>query len=169
MFRPSNNTIIAKIERYSVAAVIVIIATIFLVSLHIGQINQIRNSPPKPEEIIKTAELFLPGSDREELGTKLDCSGYTRTVYTEFNIRIPTSAAGQYKVTTHVDRSLLSPGDLLFFNTSGSGISHVALCLDSSRFIHSPGRGKKICVDSFEQLYWDKRFICGGKINIYCN
>jgi cell wall-associated NlpC family hydrolase len=39
-------------------------------------------------------------------------------------------------------------GDLLFFAGAGGKISHVGIHIGNGRFIHAPGRGKKIRTDS---------------------
>jgi cell wall-associated NlpC family hydrolase len=101
----------------------------------------------------------------EALGTSLDCSGFTKAVYNHYKIHLPASSTGQYSKTMRFEKEASEPGDLLFFNTSGTGISHVAISLGNNKFIHSPGKGKKVCIDSIEQLYWNKRFISGGKVN----
>ena len=135
---------------------------LFFISVVIGFSEDAKNSAPSREDITEYARSFLSLGKEGLQKLNLDCSGFTRVVYKHFCIDLPPSSADQYKRTTPVDRDEIQPGDLLFFNTNGKGISHVAICLDSNMFIHSPGKGKKICIDSLEQTYWDKRFICGG-------
>ena len=36
-----------------------------------------------------------------------------------------------------VSKSDLKPGDLLFFNTSGGGVSHVGMYIGNSQYIHA--------------------------------
>jgi len=156
---------IRKIEKYSIVGPLSILMILFVISISIGQTEKNRNNPPSSEDIIAYARLFLPGGSKEEYGAQLDCSGFTKAVYNKYSIHLPSSSAGQYRRTKQLEKEDIRSGDLLFFNTSGNGISHVAICMDSIRFIHSPGKGRGICIDSLEQLYWNKRFICGGKVN----
>jgi hypothetical protein len=66
-----------------------------------------------------------------------DCSGFTSYVYGRLGVRLPHNAAAQLGVGTPVPRSLLRPGDLLFF----SGLGHVGMYVGSGRMIHSPQSG----------------------------
>jgi len=156
---------IRKIEKYSIVGLLAILILLFVLSISIGQTEKNKNNPPSSEDIIAYAQSFLPGGPKEEYAAQLDCSGFTKAVYNKYSIHLPSSSAGQYRKTKHLEKKDIHSGDLLFFNTSGKGISHVAICMDSIRFIHSSGKGRGICIDSFEQLYWNKRFICGGKVN----
>ena len=53
-----------------------------------------------------------------------DCSGLTMGAWLAGGVSLPHSAADQYNYGTHVDRSRLAPGDLVFFY---SPIGHVAI------------------------------------------
>ncbi len=151
-------------EKHIVTGFLGTLIILLIISMVIRNRENNRNKPPTPEEIIKYAESFLTGNPKEAYGTKLDCSGFTKVVFNKFSIHLPSSSGGQFKKTQHLSKNALEPGNLVFFNIYGKGVSHVGIYLDSSRFIHSPGKGKNICIDSLEQLYWNKRFICGGKI-----
>ena len=43
-----------------------------------------------------------------------------------------------------VAKSDLMPGDLLFFNTSGSGVSHVGMYIGNNQYIHAASTDVKI-------------------------
>ena len=154
-----------KIEKYSISLPVLILSLLFIISLFIGTADENRTNPPSPEEVIAYAKTFLPGYVNEEYGTRLDCSGFTKVVFKKFSVQLPPTAAGQYEKTLPVDKNNIGPENLLFFNITGSGISHVAICLDSTNFIHSPGKGREICINSLEEPYWKSRFICAGKVN----
>jgi cell wall-associated NlpC family hydrolase len=70
--------------------------------------------------------------------TGFDCSGLTMWSWAQAGVGLPHSAADQYAVLPHVDRSELQPGDLLFFYTP---ISHVAIYVGGGMVIeaHHPG------------------------------
>jgi murein DD-endopeptidase / murein LD-carboxypeptidase len=55
-------------------------------------------------------------------------------------------------------------GDLLFFNTLGNGVSHVAIYLGNNRFIHSTV-SKGVMVNSLFDSYYVKRFVGAGRID----
>lgn len=86
-----------------------------------------------------------------------DCSGYVRYVYKNFGFDLVHTAAGQSKAGTAVARNNLSPGDLVFFNTGGSGINHTGIYVGDNQFIHaSTSRG--IRIDSMSDGYWNPKY-----------
>lgn len=66
-----------------------------------------------------------------------DCSGFTMRVYEEVGIFLPRSAREQYGLGRFVTTNELEPGDLIFFNTMGSGVSHVGLYVGDNTMIHA--------------------------------
>ena len=99
---------------------------------------------PVPERILATARQFL-GIPYLWGGTSskgFDCSGFTQTVYRLNNLNLPRDASQQALLGERVeaggdDFGNVRPGDLLFFGRSPERISHVAIYLGESRFIHS--------------------------------
>ncbi|HQV06049.1 MAG TPA: NlpC/P60 family protein [Chitinophagaceae bacterium] len=94
----------------------------------------------------------------------VDCSGFTVGVYAElFGMQIPRVSREQYRVSEKLPISELAPGDLVFFNTTGRGVSHVGIYLGQNKFIHaSVSRG--VMVNDLSQNYYRKRYIGGGRI-----
>mgnify|MGYP000844605274 CR=1 FL=1 len=66
-----------------------------------------------------------------------DCSGFSSYIFSQFNISLYRSAAAQYGNGVAVTKANLIPGDLVFFNCAGSGISHVGIYSGNGQFIHS--------------------------------
>lgn len=92
-----------------------------------------------------------------------DCSGYVQYVFKNFGIDLVHNAAGQYKSGTIIKKEELSPGDLVFFNTGGYGISHSGIYVGDNQFIHaSSSRG--IRVDSMNDGYWGPRYRGANRI-----
>jgi cell wall-associated NlpC family hydrolase len=52
----------------------------------------------------------------------------------------------------------LQPGDLVFFNTIQSAISHVGIYMGNNRFIHAPRTGARIRIESINNSYWSTRY-----------
>ena len=48
-------------------------------------------------------------------------------VFQQLGIKLPHSAAGQWRMGYAVNSRNLQPGDLVFFNTLGRGVSHVGV------------------------------------------
>ena len=115
--------------------------------------------------IVDTAESFvgLPyrwgGSSAEE---GFDCSGLTMAVYQLNGLNLPRTSRDQFQAGEGVAREDLARGDLVFFAISGGRkVSHVGVYVGDGRFVHSPGRGKVVRVDSLSDTYYDSRFMGG--------
>ena len=93
-----------------------------------------------------------------------DCSGYVSYVYSCFNFSLPHSSLAQYKLSRHLKERNARPGDLVFFITRGNQISHVGIYLGDNSFIHSPGQGKKVCVESLDSAYFRKHLAGFGSV-----
>lgn len=117
------------------------------------------------EELIKTAQKFIAvpylwGGSSSDAG--FDCSGLAMTVYQLNGLDLPRSSKEQYEAGTPVERDSLLKGDLVFFATSGRDkVTHVGIYVGKGRFIHAPGRGKNIRVDSLSRSYYKKRYLGG--------
>jgi len=112
--------------------------------------------------IVSRAQSFLGipyrwGGVSAENG--FDCSGLTMAVYNLVGLSLPRSSRAQYSAGTPVSEERLGRGDLVFFRTTNSTrVSHVGIFTGGDRFIHAPGRDKKIRVDSLNSSYFRSRF-----------
>jgi len=91
-----------------------------------------------------------------------DCSGFTQSVYRTVGIEIPRRASRQAAAARNVSRGSLRPGDLVFFNTSGSGISHVGIYLGDGHFAHA-ATSRGVVRESLSHPYYTTRFVQGGR------
>ena len=82
-----------------------------------------------------------------------DCSGFTSYVFKNTVSSIPRVAQAQYDATTRVSRDDLLPGDLVFFGSSTSSISHVGIYVGSNQFIHAPSTGDVVKYSSLTGSY----------------
>jgi cell wall-associated NlpC family hydrolase len=69
-----------------------------------------------------------------------DCSGLTMMALQAAGVSVTHNAAAQYDETTHISRSQLQPGDLVFYDY-GEGITHVAIYVGNNEVIHAPHTG----------------------------
>lgn len=97
----------------------------------------------------------------------LDCSAYVRLVFSDLGIQLPRTSSSQYAEGTAVAKSNLQVGDLVFFNTSGSGVSHVGIYIGNNKFIHCQ-TGDGVSVTSLsDPYYWGKRYIGAKRITSF--
>lgn len=94
-----------------------------------------------------------------------DCSGFTRYVFDALGVDLPHSSAAQYELGTNVSKSELQPGDLVFFNTSGSSISHVGIYIGDNTFVHSES-SRGVMNTKLDEAYWKKRFVGAKRVEI---
>lgn len=114
-------------------------------------------------DLVKTAESFigLPyrwGGSSPKHG--FDCSGLTMAVYHLNGLKLPRSSREQYRSGIPIKKNQLREGDLVFFSTSKSRrISHVGIYKGGKKFVHAPGIGKRIRVDSLKSRYFNARYM----------
>lgn len=95
----------------------------------------------------------------------VDCSGFTVAIYAAvYGLALPRVSRDQYRISRKISTTELQEGDLVFFNTNGSGVSHVGVYLGNNKFIHaSVSRG--VMVNGLFEPYYSKRFIGAGRID----
>ncbi len=66
-----------------------------------------------------------------------DCSGFTQSVYKHFGIKLPRVARDQAKVGIEIPLSNIEPGDLVFYSSGGSTVTHAAIYIGNGKIIHA--------------------------------
>jgi cell wall-associated NlpC family hydrolase len=94
----------------------------------------------------------------------LDCSGLVYLVYQELGVQLPRTSRLQYQVGTEVAREDLREGDLVFFNTTGQGVSHVGIYLSDGDFINAASNPGKVMISNLSESYWDKRYLGARRV-----
>ncbi|MCL2069893.1 MAG: C40 family peptidase [Treponema sp.] len=119
-------------------------------------------------KLLATAESYLgtpyrfAGIDRRGM----DCSGLVYRSFLEaFNYSAPRRADGLYIWAQRIDTSDLQPGDLVFFVTVGSAVSHVGIYTGGGQFIHSASEGPQtgVIYSSLDESYWRRTYIGAGR------
>lgn len=91
-----------------------------------------------------------------------DCSGFTSYTFKKKKVKLPRTAAEQYKKGKSVSKKNLKAGDLVFFKTtSKTKISHVGIYVGNNKFIHSAGKG--VSVTSINDPYYWKSKYAGAR------
>ena len=119
-------------------------------------------------KLITSAESLLgtpyryAGIDRRGL----DCSGLVYLSFREgLNLDVPRTSQSIYNWAAKIDTAELQPGDLVFFITAGSTISHVGIYTGGGRFIHSASDGPNtgVIYSSLDEAYWRRTYRGAGR------
>lgn len=92
-----------------------------------------------------------------------DCSGFTSYVFKQFKLDLPRSSSSQAQIGKKVDKDDLRAGDLVFFNTSGKGISHVGIYVGDGKFAHSSS-SKGVTISKLSESYYVKRYVTARRV-----
>ena len=92
-----------------------------------------------------------------------DCSGYTSWVFNKLGIDLPHTSKGQATIGESVSKDQLRPGDLVFFNTDGKGISHVGIYVGDGKFYHS-ATDKGVIITKMSDSYYTKRYVTARRV-----
>lgn len=152
--------------KYTRNTVLTFVAAIVFLLSPIGDKEASAASEITTKEVKEVAQKYL-GTPYVYGGTSskgFDCSGYITTVFKELGVTLPRSSASMYEVGDSVDQNDLIPGDLVFFNTSGSGISHVGVYLGGGKFIHSQ-TDKGVSISNLnDKYYWADRYVGAKRV-----
>ena len=107
--------------------------------------------------VVKDALAYIGTPYR--LGGKLprevDCSLLVQTVYAGQGVRMPRTAAEQCEVGRAVNVNELTPGDRLYFINKGGHISHTAIYIGNTQFVHASSNRGCVAIDSLsDPHYW---------------
>lgn len=128
-----------------------------------------RTSNKEANDVLKTAHKYL-GTPYKYGGTSksgLDCSGLIINAFDAVGIQMPRISRDQASEGKEIRLREIKEGDLVFFKTSGSGISHVGIVDDVKNgtvfFIHA-STSKGVIISSLDETYWNKRFVKATRI-----
>ncbi|EYB67182.1 hypothetical protein DEIPH_ctg050orf0032 [Deinococcus phoenicis] len=98
-------------------------------------------------------------------GGGIDCSGFTMRVFQQMGINLPRTASGQWRVGHAVNSRNLQAGDLVFFNTTGRGASHVGVYVGSGMMANANSyQGRTVIEPLFSNPYWASRYIGARRV-----
>ena len=108
------------------------------------------------------------GSESPRSG--FDCSGLMYWAFKNHGDTLPRSSSDQWRLRKVKGykrvwkRRNLVKGDLMFFSTSGGGVSHVAMYIGHGKMVHSGSSGGRVRVDSINESYYRSRWIGGVRV-----
>ncbi len=121
------------------------------------------------EQIINVANenLGVPYQSGGTSPSGFDCSGFVLYALKPFDISLPRTSSDMAKTGKRILKKDAKRGDLIFFNTSGSGVSHVGLVTgvegDVIKFIHSSS-SNGVINSSTAESYYAKNFVQVNRI-----
>ncbi len=134
-----------------------------------------RGEKPSNKELIENAKAkAIVDFSKNYIGTPyvwggtsltsgVDCSGFVYSVYKNFGINLNRSSKAMYSGNgVAVSKAALKEGDLVFFNTFGSGVSHVGMYIGNGQYIHSGNSGVQIA--SLSSAYSLKTYVGAKRI-----
>lgn len=94
----------------------------------------------------------------------VDCSGLVYLVYSPYVPDLPRMSYDQWHTGVPVSRSDLAPGDLVFFNTDGTGASHVGIYLGDGRFVHPSATPRQVVIDYLDSPYYAEHYLGARRV-----
>lgn len=94
----------------------------------------------------------------------IDCSGLTSTLYSiVYQKKISSSTKALVGEVKSIKLSELREGDLVFFNTSGKGVSHVGVYLQNNKFVHASTK-KGVMISDLNEPYFKNTYMSSGRV-----
>jgi peptidoglycan DL-endopeptidase CwlO len=94
---------------------------------------------------------------------RFDCSGLTVWAMRAAGVALPRTSYSQFGVGTPVERVSIQPGDLVFFDTDGSGASHVGIATSNSTVI-SATAASGVVEHAISGPYWGARYVGARRV-----
>jgi cell wall-associated NlpC family hydrolase len=130
-------------------------------------VGESRPSTSMGEEIVRVAAALI-GSPYKYGGANphqgFDCSGLVFYSFDQLGVEVPRTAADQRHAAKPVTRDELTPGDLVFFRSSGRRVDHVGIYAGDGRFIHAPSKGAFVTYASLDDPYYRAHFVSAGRL-----
>ncbi|MGP3788331.1 C40 family peptidase [Paenibacillus sp. 1A_MP2] len=81
----------------------------------------------------------------------------------KYNIDLPRTSQMQAKSGIKVEMEDLRTGDLVFFNTSGRGISHAGIYIGDNSFAHSSS-SRGVTISRLSEKYYKERYVTARRV-----
>jgi cell wall-associated NlpC family hydrolase len=92
-----------------------------------------------------------------------DCSGLVFYAHRALGLTVPRTSRDQADAAENVRPRKLRRGDLVFFRIGSRRVNHVGIYIGKHRFVHAPGAGKPVTVNSLHDEFYAERFVAAGR------
>ncbi len=137
-------------------------------SLHVDRPTRSSTAAPATqgvEEILAAARNRIGASYR--MGgtgpTAYDCSGLTVEAFASAGVGLARTSFDQYEQGVPVKRNAIRPGDLVFFDTAGSGASHVGIATRRNKIV-SATTSRGVIEHRIDGAYWSSHYLGARRV-----
>jgi cell wall-associated NlpC family hydrolase len=92
-----------------------------------------------------------------------DCSGLVFFAHRHFGLDVPRTSSDQAEEAKSVKPRKLKRGDLVFFKIDSRKVNHVGIYVGRHKFVHAPGAGKPVTIDSLDEQFYAQSFDSAGR------
>lgn len=92
-----------------------------------------------------------------------DCSGFILYIFNQYDTKLPRTSKSMSQIGDKVAKDDLLPGDLVFFNTFGEGVSHAGIYIGDGDFAHASS-SKGVSINNLSEKYYAKRYITARRV-----
>lgn len=92
-----------------------------------------------------------------------DCSGLVFYAHRSLGLAVPRTSRDQAEDADGVRPFRLRRGDLVFFRIGSARVNHVGIYIGKHRFVHAPGAGKPVTINSLDDPFYAEAFSSAGR------
>jgi len=98
---------------------------------------------------------YVYGAESPDVG--FDCSGLVWYTFHHFGVSTTRTASAQWKNDgVQVAKSDLIPGDMVFFSSNGSSVTHVGIYIGDNQFVHASGSRVGVIISRLDSAYYTR-------------
>jgi cell wall-associated NlpC family hydrolase len=119
-----------------------------------------------PGDALAKVALALQGTPYRFGGATregFDCSGLVFYAHRRLGLEVPRTSSDQAEEAERIKPRKLKRGDLVFFRIDSRKVNHVGIYVGEHRFVHAPGIGKPVTVNSLDDEFYAETFAGAGR------